>query len=135
MGNLTFVSDFRQFGWGWRVWMLLLQLINLIGPLFFIERAEAWVVLAGYVFAAIVIVSLHRRLGWVRLLGIGHFIWFPILPWIALRYASGTPSGLFALWLLLVLTVDSICLVIDVVDVFRYIAGDRAPIVSSDFNC
>ncbi|HEM48959.1 MAG TPA: hypothetical protein ENO27_01995 [Caldithrix sp.] len=129
MSEMVFLKDFRKFGLGWRLWMLLLQIVNLVGPLIFIGHPEAWVVFAGYVFAAVIIVPLHRRLGWVRLLGVGHFLWFLILPWIAVRYSAETQSGLFGLWLLSVLIVDGISLVIDIVDVLRYLSGERNPIV------
>ena len=59
---------------------------------------------------------------------------FP-LPWIAVRYAETSPDGFFGLWLLSVLVVDGICLVIDVVDVLRYLAGDRRPVVSAQDGC
>jgi hypothetical protein len=131
ISNMTFIQDYRQFSVGWRLWMILLQIVNLIGPLFFIGRLEAWIVLAGYFLAAVVIVRMHRRLGWVRLLGIGHFIWFPMLPWLGARLAAEMFSGPFAFWLLAVIVVNGISLMIDVIDVLRYIAGDRQPIVNS----
>jgi hypothetical protein len=126
---MTFIEDYRKFGLGWRLWMVLLQIVNLIGPLIFIGRTEAWVVLAGYAMAAAIIVSLHRRLGWVRLLGVGHFPWFLIVPWVAVRYAAQAPSGIFGFWLLSVLVINGISLVIDVVDVVRFLSGERKPIV------
>jgi hypothetical protein len=111
--------------------MLAMQVVNLVGPLFFLGRFEAWVVLAAYFTAAGVILTLHRRLGWVRLLGIGHFVWLPMLPWLILRGTATGVDGLFALWLFSVVCIDGISLVIDIVDVLRYLGGDRRPIVAS----
>lgn len=129
MIRTSLIQDFRSFSLGWQLWMLLLQVVNLIGPLFFLGRIEAWVVIAGYIIAAILLLPLHRRLGWVRLLGVIHFQWFIILPWIAYRFLATGPSGIFGAWLLSVLLIDGICLAIDIVDVIRYLAGDRQRVV------
>ena len=68
--------------------------------------------------------AIHARKGFVRLLGVGHFLWLPMLPWLWTRLAE-TPSGLFRNWILAVLVVDGISVVIDVTDVTRYFLGDR----------
>ena len=131
MKKNEFIRDFRQFGVPWRSWMLLLQLVNLVAPLFFLGHREAWVVLAGYAIAALVILVMHRRLGWVRLLGVGHFVWLPMLPWLALRYMAADVDRFFSFWILSVLCVNGICLIIDSVDVLRDLKGDRKPVVSA----
>lgn len=127
----SLVRDARRFPVGWRIWFQILLGVNLVAPLFFLEHPEAWAVLAGYVLSAGVIVPLHRCRGWVRLLGTGHFPWLVILPWIGLRMTVTEPSGAFGAWLVAVLVVDGICLAIDAVDVVRYLAGERRPVVGS----
>lgn len=129
MIETKFLDDARKFSSGWRLWFLLLQLVNLVAPLFFIGHPEALAVLAGYLVSAPVIVVMHRRMGWVRLLGIGHFVWFIVLPWVGFRYITEEPTGLFGIWLISVLIVNTVCLAIDVVDVTRYLTGERKPIV------
>lgn len=131
MNRSNMIQDARRFHPGWRLWFVLLQIVNLVSPLFFLGHAEAWAVLAGYLIAAVVMVPLHRKLGWVRLLGVGHFSWFVILPWLAFRYSVTAPTGAFGIWLLAVIIVDGICLVIDIVDLARYLSGDRQPTVAA----
>jgi hypothetical protein len=124
----SLVADARTFQPGWRVWMGLLVVVNLVAPLFFLAHPVAWAVLGCYLVSAVVILSLHRRLGWVRLLGVGHFPWLVLLPWVWFHLRSGEPTGAQALWLGAVLLVDAVCLAIDAVDAARYLAGERAPI-------
>ncbi|MFY9941734.1 MAG: hypothetical protein WAK57_06135, partial [Desulfobacterales bacterium] len=125
----SIVRDAREFSLLWRMWMWLLMAVNLVAPLFFLSRLEAWATLGSYVIAAAVIVPLHRRLGWVRLLGVGHFVWLLLLPWLYFRALAGSPTGALYIWIWTVIWVDTVCLGIDLVDVFRYISGERAPIV------
>lgn len=126
----SLVSDARRFSLGWRAWFWLLLAVNLVGPLFFLSHPEAWVVVLGYALSAAVMVPLHRRMGWVRLLGVAHFPWLVILPWLTARLAAGGPMGALGAWLVAVLAVDGVCLIIDAVDVGRYLAGERRPLVA-----
>jgi hypothetical protein len=132
MPKMSFIQDAGRFGIGWRLWMVLLQLANLIAPLFFLGRVEAQLTLGAYILAAAIIVPLHRRLGWVRLLGIGHFQWFALLPWLVMRYLTTSPTGAFGVWLAAVILINATSLVIDVVDVARYVAGERKPVVAAE---
>jgi hypothetical protein len=55
-----------------------LPLLNL-SSIFFLPRTEALVVLGTGILAATIMTVLHANLGYVRLLGIGHFVWIPML--------------------------------------------------------
>jgi hypothetical protein len=129
--STSFIQDARRFSVGWRIWFALLSFLNLLAPLFFLHRPEAWATLACYALAAAVMIPLHRRRGWVRLLGVGHFQWLLLLPWLVYRYLQTSPSGALRVWMLAVILVDAVCLVIDMVDVVRYMAGDRRPAPST----
>ncbi|MGD8581782.1 MAG: hypothetical protein PVF06_04025, partial [Gammaproteobacteria bacterium] len=131
MKRSSFLQEARQFTIGWRVWFWALSIVNLVMPLIFISRPEAQLTLVAYVIAATTIVLMHRHMGWVRLLGVGHFPWLVLVPWLILSYLETTPEGVFALWLITVITVDLLCLAIDIVDLYRYAAGERAPLVRS----
>ena len=114
--------------WPWWLWVGLLGLVNGVAPLFFIGSDEARVVLAALLVGAIVQMLIVSRLGFVRLLGIGHVVaWLPMLLWLVPRLSNldfGTPFGR---WLFAVVVVDLASLAIDFVDVARYLAGDRQP--------
>ena len=127
----SIVREAREFSLGWRIWMWLLSAVNLVAPLFFLGHPEAWAVLACYFLAAAVLIPLHRRLGWVRLLGIAHFQWFVLLPWLVIRMLTGSPPTALAIWVWALIVIDAASLSIDIVDVYRYLTGEREPIVSA----
>lgn len=113
-----------------RAWVTMLLVMNVIVPLFFIRHLEAQVVLGTMALVGTTMGLLTARFGFTRILGLGHFYWFPLLAWLATRLGQhdlGEPLGL---WLLVLIAVDTISLVIDVVDVIRYANGDRAETVA-----
>ena len=63
----------------------------------------------------------------MRLLGIGHIYWVPLIPWLWTRLGDLVPGEPFAVWIMAVIGLDSVSLLIDVSDVTRYVAGDRTP--------
>lgn len=129
MERRTLVHDARSLGWGWRVWFWVLLIVNILGPVVFVTRLEAALTLAAYLVASVIIVVMHRRLGWVRILGLGHVLWLALLPWLIHRYLTTDPGGLFGAWLLSVIVVDLVCLALDVGDIVRYARGEREPVV------
>ena len=110
----------------WWPWMAGLPLINL-SSVFFLPRTEAWVVLGTGLLAATIMTVLHAKLGYVRLVGIGHFVWIPMLIWLVFRLDHILGGTLFYRWLLTLIAVDTVSLLIDIVDLVRYLRGDRIP--------
>jgi hypothetical protein len=72
--------------------------------------------------------SLSRRVA-VRLLGLGHFHWFPMVVWLLLRLDSIPAGTALCARVIGVVAVCSLSLVIDVVDIIRYLCGEREPTV------
>ena len=62
----------------WLFWIMLLIAVNLIVPLFYIQSPEAQLTIAAMVAGAITQSHIHAKLGFVRLLGIGHIFWIPL---------------------------------------------------------
>jgi hypothetical protein len=108
----------------WWPWMAGLPLINL-SSIFFLPRMEAWVVLGTGLLAATIMTALHAKLGYVRLIGIGHFVWIPMLLWLLFRLDHIPQGTIFYGWLLALMIMDTVSLLIDIVDVVRYLRGDR----------
>ena len=85
-------------------------------------------VFGAFVISIIIMTIVYLRLGFVRLLGIGHIFWIPMVLWLWTRLDQ-TPSLNSTLehWLIIVIVMNTISLIIDVVDVARYIKGERVP--------
>ena len=77
--------------------------------------------------AATIMTVLHTKLGYVRLVGIGHFVWVPMLIWLVFRLDNIPEGTLFRGWLLTLIAMDTVSLLFDIVDLVRYVRGDRTP--------
>lgn len=106
-------------------WVGWLMVVNLLGPLFFLTHIEAKVVLAVFAAAGMIMGFLTGRFGFARLLGLGHFVWFPLLFWLWGRVGAAPPQEAFGLWLRMVMATNALSLLMDVTDVGRYLAGER----------
>jgi hypothetical protein len=125
---LQFMKHILSMPLPWRLWVAALFMTNM-GALVFLPRVEAWVVLGGLCLGAMLQTAIFARLGFVRLLGLGHFHWFAMLTWLFLRLdsLSGEPS--FHRWVIAVSAFCGLSLVIDTIDVLRYLRGERGPTI------
>jgi len=115
----------------WRVWVMLLLAVNLIVPLFYIQTPEAQLTIAAMFAGAITQSWIHAKLGFVRLLGIGHIFWIPLVIWLALRAGTIGLDSTFGIWLASLVLINTVSLVIDAIDVIRFLSGERSPTVPS----
>ncbi len=122
--TLRFLSGMRQMPFYAQAWVALLMLVNMVIPLFYLHRLEAQVALATFMLSAMLMMALTGIAGFSRLLGLGHFLWFPLLIFLWLRLPTDGPE-VFRTWIYSLILCNSISLTIDVVDVIRYISGDR----------
>ncbi len=114
----------------WQLWLMVLLAANMMGPLFFLHHLEAQVVLATF-FASVTLTTwLTGRFGFTRIIGLGHILWVPMLAFLFTRVGDIPAGDAFGIWMRAIIVLNSVSLVIDAVDVIRYIAGDRAETVS-----
>ena len=114
-------------GVGLATWITALLTINVLVPLLFITTLEGQLVLAAAVAGGLTQMAIFASRGFVRLLGVGHIFWIPLIPWLWTRMDGFPPDDLMGLWIAAVVLLDGVSLIIDVTDVARYLAGDRAP--------
>ncbi len=114
----------------WPLWIGLLVVVNIAGPIYFFEALEAKVVLAAFVASAASMTAIYAAKGFVRLLGIGHIFWIPMVPWLWTRLDHVEPGNLIGYWMIAVVALNGISLIIDAIDVVRYVTGDRKPTVT-----
>ena len=114
----------------WRVWLGLLVAVNLAGPIYYFEALEATVVLAAFLASMALMTAIFASKGFVRLLGIGHIFWVPMVPWLWIRLDQVGLDEPFGYWIIAVIIINSISLIIDAIDVFRYFKGERQPYIT-----
>ena len=114
-----------------RLWLMLLLAANLVAPLFFLDSTEAQVVLLAFVASFGVMTLLTGLTGFTRLLGMSHVFWIPMIIWFWTRLDQIPSDDAFGVWIRVLIAVNMISLLIDAVDVVRYLAGDREETVKN----
>ena len=114
-----------------RVWAMLLILVN-VGSLFFLDTIYGQVALAAVAVGIVIMVAIQMKRGFVRLLGVGHILWFAMLPWMFSQLPTVDGDSNLYRWLIALIAFNSVSLVIDTVDVVRYCRGERQPHYSLD---
>ncbi len=110
----------------WQLWLFLLITANLLIPLFFLSRVEARVVVAVLAASMTLTTVLTGRYGFTRILGLGHVLWIPLLYFLWTRLDAIPANDAFGIWIRALIVLNALSLVIDAIDVARYVAGDRA---------
>lgn len=117
-----------------QMWVSLLVIVHLAALLFVVrrEREQGWqfrieplAIFASFVVAAAIMNWMYGQFGYVRLLGLAHLVgWTPVFVWMYMvrhRFPVATVLGKY---LRLYLVIAGISLVIDAIDVIRYMLGD-----------
>mmetsp|Transcript_5259 Transcript_5259/g.10818 ORF Transcript_5259/g.10818 Transcript_5259/m.10818 type:complete len:152 (-) Transcript_5259:79-534(-) len=124
--ELTGIMIFR-FPLKWAIWIQILIFTNMIAGVYFIETLEGKLAVGIFNMGAFTMTYLYQRLGFVKVLGIGHVGWIFLVPWILLERLPLTEDGsLFQYWLYALITVNSLCLYLDVKDVKQYLVDGKS---------
>ena len=107
----------------WNVWLVGVNLYCLA----FITHVEAQVVLGTTLLSVVIQALIHRRIGFTRVLGVGHILWVPMFAWMATRLDSITAQPDLYIWVLVLAATNALSFVVDCTDVIRFIRGERAP--------
>jgi len=127
---LGFMTSIWNMPWYWRIWVGLLMLVNGLLSFLFLETIEAKVVLILLMLAAMTQMVIYHFKGFVRLLGVGHFYWFPMLGWLLMKISEGQVPDAVLNWTVAIIILNTASLIIDVLDVVRYWRGEREPSAS-----
>ena len=112
------------------VWVnAMVAILALAIPFSFTFREARWILL-GSVLGMIGTMVAYSLFGFTRLLGLGHIIfWTPTLIYIiTVRGWKTYSQTLFSRWLIVAALVIGISLAFDLVDLLRWLLGERAPI-------
>ena len=108
------------------LWVVVVLMgVNMVAPLIFWDTLEARIVLGTFLVGGVLMMGLTARFGFTRILGLGHVLWIPLILFLITRlglHPADTPMGI---WIRAVLLINGISLVMDGIDVVRYIRGER----------
>jgi len=106
----------------WIGWMGLVNVTAII----FLRRVEARWVAAAMIVAFPLMTWLHAQYGYQRILGLAHVVaWTPLLVYLWSRRAQWDIASLSGKWIAVLFATNLTSLVIDYVDVARYLTGER----------
>lgn len=109
-----------------QVWVAWMGAVNLASVVF-LSRTEARWALGAFVGALFFMQTLFALNGFNRLLGLAHVIfWTPLVVCLAPRVHKIESSTRYGVWIRALLATNATSLVIDYIDVVRYLLGDRA---------
>ena len=98
-----------------------------LASLFFLGRSQARVVLAVFLVNLLFMSVLHAWVGYERLLGLSHvLLWTPLLVYLWRSGALHGAEDWFRRWARVLFATNAASLVVDYVDVVRYLLGERA---------
>jgi len=117
-----------------QAWVMSLVAVHLVALAFVVTRRErGWrvryqpiAIVASFLFAGAFMGWLYDQVGYVRLLGLAHLIfWTPVYVWVW-RSRAAEAATVYGRYLIVYLAIAGISLAVDAVDVIRYLLGDGA---------
>jgi hypothetical protein len=93
----------------------------------FIPAVEAQVVLIVTTAVVVLQALAYQRIGFTRILGITHYVWIPMFAWMGMRLDHILLNQPLAIWLAVLLATNTVSLVIDTIDVARFLRGEHQP--------
>lgn len=109
-----------------QIWVLWLILVNSAAILFLRREAARWV-LGAWVANVLLMNILAEMNGYNRFLGFSHVVtWTPLLVLLFRRYRNAhefAGTGVFDRWIRILFVTNLTSLVVDCVDVARYLVG------------
>jgi len=122
---VNMIRDIRSKGTAIGLWGALLNMPQLIGGLIFVLTIEGQVILGTVILTLAVAGQIHKRQPFSRLIGICHLPWLLLLPWLAYKIQITDHGVLMKSWLVYVAATIFISLIFDILDVYRYVRGEK----------
>ena len=108
------------------VWGFLLNVPPLIGGVIHLNTSHGVAVVLGILVSLLIATQINNRLPMSRLMAVCHIVFVPALYLLARDVVWHLPGTFREGWMMYSLVLMSICVLIDLIDLFRYFAlGNR----------
>ncbi|MDA1197038.1 MAG: hypothetical protein O2779_03685 [Nanoarchaeota archaeon] len=121
-GNAVLNAGIASYAIGWKIWLGIMGITNLLA-FAFIKKREAQFTILAFSLNIPLMTFLAATFGFERILGLGHFFWIPLVIYLTTRYKEIPIKTYYGKWVRLLMIIISISLVIDIADVVRYVLG------------
>ncbi len=111
-----------------QMWMPILFGVNMAGFAFLDTEIGFWTAVTIVLVASINLTTMLIQGGLSRLLAFPHFLWVPLIIYIAMRlfgFTAGTVEKPEFIFGLMVMVINCISLMFDAIDASRWLGGDR----------
>jgi hypothetical protein len=122
---LTFMKGLYGLGPVIWAWLSVVFGLNAVVPLVFWYEPVAILTFVVFKSCLLLGIVLTHRFGFEKILGLMHFPWFLLIPYLLFQWGQHPLNDTFGLWLRAVVTINAICLAIDVVDVVTWFRSRR----------
>jgi hypothetical protein len=99
------------------VWVFVLMLVNVASVAFWNEPLARTILLA-FMLSAMMMMALYSWFGFVKILGLGHVLWIPLLILVLARIPEARDG--FRTYLIVLCVFNAISLAFDMRDIWRY---------------
>ena len=104
------------------VWVFVLMIIN-VASLGFWHEPLARLIFITFMISAMLMMGLYSKFGFEKILGLGHVLWIPLLPYVLMQIPA--VESPFKGYLLALSISIAISLVFDIIDVWKYFQSKK----------
>ncbi|MFP6584068.1 MAG: hypothetical protein VCD00_16130 [Candidatus Hydrogenedentota bacterium] len=122
----VFNEGFQAMPVGWQLWMYWMMAINTASIVFVKNHVAARAVFVVWILNAGCMMLAAEVVGFTRILGLVHVVfWTPLAIYLYKELNDSEASRAFLIWMRVLLLTIVASLILDYLDVIRYILGDR----------
>lgn len=127
-GTIRFTQGLLRMPLYAQIWVVMLGIVNTLPAIYWLQHAESRVILIIFIANLVLMLIITSRFGFRRILGAAHFLWYPLIVYLLARIDGVQDSDMRA-WIVVLMAMNAVSLIIDTVDVVRWIRGDRDELV------
>ncbi len=127
-GTIRFTQGLLRMPLYAQIWVVMLGIVNTLPAIYWLQHAESRVILIIFIANLVLMLIITARFGFRRILGAAHFLWYPLIVYLLARIDGVQDSDMRA-WIVVLMAMNAVSLIIDTVDVVRWIRGDRDELV------
>lgn len=118
-----------------KIWLFALNAAFLASP-FFLSWGDSHVILIAYAATGPLLLGFAvYEGGLTRLMGVGHLIpWIPLLGWLGYWLMDADHTMEAVAYVAFLTALISICLVLDIYDLLRWVRGERSVMIAATFT-
>ena len=123
----VFNEGFQSIAVGWQIWVYWMMALNTASIIFVKKHIPARVILAVWMLNAGSMMITAEYVGFTRILGLVHVVyWTPLAIYLLTEIKKIDQKNLYQKWITVLLVTIIASLILDYIDVLRYILSDRA---------